>query len=241
MGIIKGFTFDDIDSLDYSVGITGEAVYNAPSRDVEMFAIPGRSGEFALDKGRFNNIEITYPAGIGEMSQSNFAQKVGELRNALCSKIGYKRLEDEYHTDEYRMAIYKSGLDVSPTHYNTAGQFDITFDCKPQRFLKSGETEQTVVNGGNLLNPTLFESNPLVMVQGYGTLNIGDKSVRVDSVPIGNILLSNGEQLKDTTTGSSSNMVTVGTIEFDETKMNSGDIITLLPTEYTINVTNNNQ
>ena len=62
--IFKGLTFDGVDSTQYGVYITGEAVYNAPMRDVEMIEIPGRNGAYALDKGRFTNIEVTYPAGI---------------------------------------------------------------------------------------------------------------------------------------------------------------------------------
>lgn len=239
---VNTITFGNVNSADFGIYISGEGVFNAPVRDADMISIPGRNGSFLLDKGRFENIEVTYRAFNTEANMATFIANVDAFRNAIVSQKGYQRLEDTFHTDEYRMASFIGGLEINPVLYNDhTSEFDITFNCKPQRFLKSGETQQSVVNGGNLLNPTLFESNPLVMVQGYGTLNIGDKSVRVDSVPIGNILLSNGEQLKDTTTGTSSNMVTVGTIEFDETKMNSGDIITLLPTEYTINVTNNNQ
>ena len=62
--IYKGLVFDDIDSRDYGIYITGEAVFNSPERDVEMIEIPGRNGTYALDKGRFHNIEVSYPAGI---------------------------------------------------------------------------------------------------------------------------------------------------------------------------------
>ena len=62
--MFKSLTFDGEDSRDYGVYITGQAVFNAPEREVEMISIPGRNGQFALDKGRFENIEVTYPAGI---------------------------------------------------------------------------------------------------------------------------------------------------------------------------------
>ena len=62
--IYKTLTFDGVSSRTYGVYITGEAVYNAPKRSVEMIEIPGRNGSFAFDKGRFENIEVTYPAGI---------------------------------------------------------------------------------------------------------------------------------------------------------------------------------
>lgn len=136
--LFKALTFDNTSSRDYGVYITGQAVYNAPQRDVEMITIPARNGAFALDNGRFENIEVTYPAGIYADNEEDFAQAISDFRNFLCSKRGYCRLEDEYNPDEYRMAVYKSGLEVDPVQLK-AGQFEIVFECKPQRWLKSGE------------------------------------------------------------------------------------------------------
>ena len=139
----KAFTFDGEKSTDYGVQILGEGVFNAPEREVEMINIPGRNGAFALDKGRFENIEVTYPANIIADSAADFAAAVSDLRNMLCSRRGYVRLQDDYHPDEYRMAVYKSGLEVDEKVLR-AGEFDITFDCKPQRFLTSGEEPVTI-------------------------------------------------------------------------------------------------
>lgn len=177
--IFKALSFDNVSSRTYGVYITGEAVYNAPQRDVEMISIPGRNGAFALDKGRFENIEVTYPAGIFAETEADFAQAVSDFRNYLCSRKGYCRLSDEYNPSEYRMAVYKSGLEVSPAQLR-AGEFDITFDCKPQRFLTSGETAIEMVSAGSLVNqitnPTLFDSNPLLAVTGSGTIRISDQN-----------------------------------------------------------------
>ena len=112
--IFKSLTFDNQASRDYGVFITGEAVFNAPQRDVEMVSIPGRNGAYALDRGRFENITVTYPAGIFAENEADFAKAVSDFRNYLCSRSGYCRLTDEYNPDEYRLAVYKSGLEVSP-------------------------------------------------------------------------------------------------------------------------------
>lgn len=141
--IYKSLVFDGEDSRNYGVYITGEAVYNAPERDVEMISIPGRNGSFALDKGRFQNIEVSYPAGIFANTEADFAQGISDFRNFFCSRNGYVRLTDDYNPNEYRMAVYKSGLDVSPAQLK-AGEFKIVFDCKPQRYLTSGEEPITI-------------------------------------------------------------------------------------------------
>ena len=169
--------FGGVDSADYGIYIGGEGTFNAPKRDVEMISIPGRNGAFALDKGRFENIEVTYSAFNYETDLATFAQNLSDFRNAICSQKGYQRLTDTFHTDEYRMAAYISGLEIKPIEHNTASTFDIVFDCKPQRFLTSGETAVQMVETGSLnndiTNPTLFDSKPLLAVTGSGTVRIG--------------------------------------------------------------------
>lgn len=215
--IFKALSFDNVSSRTYGVYITGEAVYNAPERDVEMISIPGRNGQFALDKGRFENIEVTYPAGIFADNEANFAEAISDFRNFLCSRNGYVRLQDEYNPNEYRMAVYKSGLEVSPALLK-AGEFEITFDCKPQRYLTSGETAVTVANNGTLTNPTLFESSPLFEVVGYGNINFSEQTVTINNVTYGNIKVANATS----TTSSSTRTATI-----DTSRLNTGDAITL--------------
>lgn len=181
MAIFKSFTFDGINSLDKGVYITGEAVYNAPERVVEMIEIPGKNGALAIDQGRFTNIEVTYPAGAYARSQEDFAEKIREIRNILASRYTYKRIEDEYNPDEYRLGLYKSGLDVAAVAYQIAGEFKITFDCKPQRFLKSGEEPQTFTNSDSITNPTDFASRPLLVVTGAGQLVIGSHVIEISN------------------------------------------------------------
>lgn len=188
-GIFKAFTLDGVSSRDYGVYITGEAVFNAPQRDVEMVTIPGRNGALTLDNGRFENIVVTYPAGIYADNEANFAEAISDFRNFLCSRKGYVRLTDDYNPDEFRMAVYKSGLEVSPTQLK-AGEFEIEFECKPQRFLTSGEDSLLIASGRGMHNPTLFPSSPLLKAWGYGTITLGDAEVTIINKQIGEVQLS---------------------------------------------------
>jgi len=187
--IYKAMTIDGESSRNYGVYITGQAVYNAPQREVEMISIAGRNGKFALDKGRFENIEVTYPAGIYADTEEEFAEAVSNFRNYLCSRDGYVRIEDEYNPNEYRMGVYKSGLEVTPKLLK-AGEFNITFDCKPQRWLKSGENAITVASGDVVTNPTLFESSPMLEVIGNGDIVMNGQEISITGRPLGEILLS---------------------------------------------------
>jgi phage-related protein len=187
--IYKAMTIDGESSRTYGVYITGQAVYNAPQREVEMISIAGRNGKFALDKGRFENIEVTYPAGIYADTEEDFAEAVSNFRNYLCSRDGYVRIEDEYNPNEYRMGVYKSGLEVTPKLLK-AGEFDITFDCKPQRWLKSGENAITVASGDVVTNPTLFESSPMLEVEGYGTVEFNGYDIELENAAVGRVVLA---------------------------------------------------
>ena len=61
------------------------------------------------------------------------------------------------------------------------GTFDVIFDCKPQRFLKTGETSQTFTGSGSLTNPTRYPALPLVRAYGTGTLRLGSTSIVISS------------------------------------------------------------
>ena len=188
--IYKALKFGGVSSRTYGVYITGEAVYNAPERDVEMITIPGRNGSFALDNGRFQNIEVSYPAGIFADTEVDFRQAISDFRNFLCSRNGYVRLQDEYNPDEYRMAVYKSGLEVDPAMLK-AGEFKIVFDCKPQRYLTSGETKQTIASSGDTItNPTLFDASPLLEITGHGDVGLGSETVTVYNQTLGRVVLA---------------------------------------------------
>ena len=210
---VNKLVFGGVDSSTYGIYISGEGVFNAPKRAVEMIEIPGRNGSFALDQGRFENITVTYPAFTYETSMATFQQNLANFRNALASKKGYQRLTDTFHTDEYRMAVFKDGLDIDPIKYNTASKFNITFDCKPQRWLTSGESAVTIANSGDTItNPTLFESSPLLEVEGYGNINFNGYSVHLDSGMIGDITLASDAKMSAI---------------IDESLMNIGDTFTV--------------
>ena len=213
--IFNGFTFDGENSKDYGVYITGSGVFNAPERDVEMISIPGRDGAFAQDLGRFSNIEVTYPAGLFGVDKSEFATAISDFRNMLASRKGYCRLEDDYNPGEYRMAVFKAGVDVSPASLES-GEFSITFDCKPQRWLTSGETAVALSSGDDITNPTLFDARPELQVWGYGDIDLGGQAVSVSNVALGNITLDAG--------GSDINEYVV---QFDGTLLNIGDSINI--------------
>ena len=172
MGLLNKLIFDGVDSSDFGVFISGEGAFDAPARRGEMISIPGRNGSLFMDEGVFENITVEYPAFIGTSYKEIFRTKLGDLRSALTSRGNYKRLTDTYHPDEFRLGVYRSGLEVDPKVITRAGNFTLKFDCKPQRYLKIGEDPIVLTAGALINNPTLFYAKPLLKVIGNGTVKI---------------------------------------------------------------------
>ena len=179
MGILNHLTFDNIDSVNYGIFLTKAAVFNTPERRVEKVAIPGRNGDLLIDDGSYENIEVEYSAVLCCDSAEEFASTLGEFRSALASRGAYKKLTGSYNPDEYRLATLIEKFEVDPRAYYMAGEFKILFDCKPQRFLVSGDEPQTFYGNGWITNPTPFEALPIIAVTGNGRINIAGHVVTV--------------------------------------------------------------
>lgn len=163
-------TFDGISTADFGIEVSGEGAFDSPGRVYEMVEIPGRNGSLAIDQGRYENIAVSYPAYNYREDLEGFAKNLADLRAAFGSRVGYRRLADTFNPDEYRLGIFKDGLTVSPVKYNTAAEFALEFDCKPQRFLVSGDepvdvsgTRRHEVNG----NPITFEKDANTIVHSF--------------------------------------------------------------------------
>lgn len=171
------FTFDGVDCRDYGVYISGPGTFSAPARAYDFVSVPGRNGDLIGNNNRLENTELTYPG----FAYANFKETIRGFRSFLLSRIGYKRLTDTYHPDEFRFAAYAGPFEPDMLQNLKAGTFDVVFNCKPQRYLLSGETVHTFISTGNLFNPTMFDSKPLIRAFGSGTIGIGDEYITIAS------------------------------------------------------------
>ena len=165
---MHSFTFDGINSAVYGLMVSGSGTFNAPERDVTEVEVPGRNGTLTIDNGRFKNITVTYPGVMIFHTRSSFASQVLAVNAWLASKPGYRRLEDDYHPEYFRLARFVNGAEWETEAINSAGRANIQFDCDPRRFLKSGETAVTKTASGYINNPTPFDALPLITVNGTG-------------------------------------------------------------------------
>lgn len=169
------FCFGDYDSRDFGVYISGRETFGSPARDYDDKVVPGRHGSLLGMDSRLENIKITYPAFM----YTNYEEGMAALKSALLSTVGYARLTDTYHPDIYRMAVYRGPLTPKTSDWNQSGEFDIEFECKPQQYLIEGEKPVEFTAAGSILNPTAFDSQPLIRIYGYGTVGIGSETITI--------------------------------------------------------------
>ena len=171
--------FGRVNSQYFNIWLTGVRVADSPKRDVSFLSIPGRNGDLIVDNNRWKNVDITYSFAIA----TEFADYFDAFKSALLSQSGYQRLEDSLYPDYFRMAIVKEPIQPKVMRYNRTGTFDVTFHCKPQRYLKSGEYAETITEPITLYGGG-FVAKPLITVygSGAGSLTIGDTTVEVKNM-----------------------------------------------------------
>lgn len=175
---MHSLTFNGKNSAIFGLMVTGSGTYNAPERDYESIAIPGRNGELTLDNGRFKNVQVTYPAFV----RPPLADNMRRIRAWLCSVQGYARLTDDYDPGYFRLARFVDGLTVEGKAMNTVGEMRIQFDCQPQRFSVDGEfgiRYFPVARGATITNPEAFPALPIIKTNRAGTITVNGKSLTV--------------------------------------------------------------
>lgn len=174
MGVV---IFNGTPSLDYGILVEHPPGCQTPARDYEMIHIPGRNGDLAVDSGAYQNVSRSYQIAFGDV-RKDFTEMANAVAEWLHSASGYVRLEDTYEPEYYRMAIFQDEIEIENVLCH-AGRATVSFNCKPQRFLKSGEEAICLSGVSSLRNPTGFSSLPRITVHGTGEgrLTVGAYSV----------------------------------------------------------------
>ena len=176
------FIYNGMYSGDYGLVVSGEDTWTRPQPDVTRIEVPGRNGDLIQLGKRYKNLDITYHCGIVKDLKTNF----DAFNAALLSDPGYHRLEDSYHPEYYRKAVFESALEPDVKKKGVVGEVDIKFNCKPQLFLKSGEVEQRLENNGVIYNPTPYKSLPLLRFSFQNSWDGGSITINGVTISAGN-------------------------------------------------------
>ena len=174
------FYLDGVDARSVGIQLQKPVSFSeaVPISDVQT--IPGRNGDLIFETGSYENRS-------GSAScfclQEDVEKAISSAGRFLMGKKGYRRLETSDDPDHYWMARVENSPQIA-MRLRTLAPFEIGFDCKPQRFLKSGENSISFDGNGTIENVYGQNSMPLITVYGNGdgVLTIGNYTVSIESM-----------------------------------------------------------
>lgn len=180
MGVI---IFNGQSSKDYGIEVEYFPKYETPSRDYDVIHVPGRNGDIYIDKGSYSNVNRNYDISFASLERDQYVPMANRVSEWLHSPLDYARLEDSYEPEYYRLAVYYEETSMDNI-LNQGGRTTISFNCKPQRFLKSGDRPIIFTENGVLKNPTSFPSLPIITVSGDGSgeFSIGKYLISIEEI-----------------------------------------------------------
>lgn len=213
MGNLK---FGDISTKDMDLVIQFKPVYEFPKKDSETIHVPGRNGDLVIDSDSFKNVTRSYSIASVFRPGTDFIENSQRLISWLTANPGYHRLEDSYDPEVYRLAMFRSSGSLQ-NYYDRATILSVSFECKPQRYLKIGEksieyTFDQVANlediSAEIENPTLYKSLPEITLENipessgtvlmFNVINYKEEitsSIALTSVPTESLTIDSERQL----------------------------------------------
>lgn len=162
------FEFNGKSTKDMGLVIQTPPTYTYPERDLSTVHVPGRNGDLIIDNNCYKNVERSYSVGKGFKPGTNYSTNSADLIAWLTSANGkYVRLRDSYDSEVYRMAMFN--MSGSTTNiWDGALSCTISFQCKPQRYLLSGEEEFTYNPELQVENPSVYTALPDIILHDIG-------------------------------------------------------------------------
>lgn len=180
MGMTEYFKFAGVDSRQFGIHAFEKSSYGADAMQYDTQSIPGLDGDLQVPQNRYPNRDISFGCLIYQDAYTNYRK----FRDFLLSQTGYNRLESGEHPGEFYLACFKGGLQPVVDRESKAIKFDLTFNCKPQRFLKSGERVVQYTANGSIKNPTHNPSKPLLRVYGAGSCVVGGVTITITAADV---------------------------------------------------------
>lgn len=162
-----------------NLGAMGYVVQASPNyeyaeHETENIRIPGKNGDIIHYTGAYLNTTRQY--NLVKLLKNNndyrdhreFVTEAQKIVSALKSKTGYQILQDTFEPNYYRYAVLKNA-GVVVNGGDQAVSITLEFECKPQRWLVSGDTSTQAAVSVNLENKTDFDALPEITVTKGGS------------------------------------------------------------------------
>jgi phage-related protein len=174
------FYLDGVDAQSVGIHLQAPISFSEAVPISEAQTIQGRNGDLIFETGSYENRSGSASCYCLQRDVEKALRMAGRF---LMSKKGYRRLETSDDPDHFWMARVENSPQID-MRLRTLAPFSIGFDCKPQRFLKSGENVFKMTQPASIFNMTGYDALPLILVGGHGegVLTVGNRTVNISNI-----------------------------------------------------------
>lgn len=169
--------FNGVNLIDYGTHSDDSQFFTTPAKEVEFFSIPGRNGDLSISKDKYSNLTKNVKCFIREDFKKNYSA----LMDYLYSVEGYGRIEYDAEPDIFMQGQFVDAIEPQTGAFLHYGSFTLTFNCKPEKWYKSGEVPVVINDTTTLINPSRQQAKPLIECVGTGSIIINDSEITLDA------------------------------------------------------------
>lgn len=176
------FWLDNACCSDFGLVLQGPVTFSGAQPKVDTVSVPGRNGDLCFFDGSFHN--DSGKAKCFALDSKDVSHKLDAITGWVFSNLGYRRLLVSQEREVYRLARVSIGPE-NEIRMRRLAPFEIAFDCKPQKYLLSGEYPVSFLTpGGTLHNPYAFTALPKITVYGSGpgSLQVGSTTAQIKAL-----------------------------------------------------------
>lgn len=182
------FWIDGVRCDEYGIVLQGPVSFSGTKPYYTAVNVPGKNGELHIYDGSFENVDGS--AKCYALQRDGVDRALNAISMLTLMRPGYHRLETTDEPEIYRMAAVVNGPETE-VRMRILAPFSISFNCKPQKFLKSGERAIRLGESGAIIRNPGFEAYPKINVYGEGLseLIINGETINFNADFAGHVLL----------------------------------------------------
>lgn len=201
---------------------------NGSAADVTTQTIAGRDGDLIMSNNRFNSFQQDVNVAYhGE--HKKIKEQAEKFKQLLLKDVKFHDFQFSDEQEYVYQAAFVTAFHLTWVDSEQATQ-TLSFNMMPFKYVKSGQSYQTITTGVKLNNTGTIPAKPVIKITGSGdcTVQIGSKSVSLKGI--------NGGIIMDTDSQLCTNLASTRT-QFDKMY---GDFMTIPTGNQTVTITGKN-
>lgn len=187
------FKFNGHPSGEYNMYIDSDYELASTTPDYQVIEVPGRDGDLQISNNRFKSFNQEFPITYLGDYKDNIV-KIEKAKQLFLQDTKWHDMIFSFDPEYiYRASfvgefkVKKSATDLTQT---------LSFNMMPFKYIKSGQSYQTITTGVKLNNTGTIPAKPVIKLTGSGdcTMQIGKASVSLKGID-GGIIMDTDSQL----------------------------------------------